>query len=65
MRLLKLSQEDIDAINGIHKDMTQKRLIDGATFVWFDDAIPGKGRTIMGWTVQEIGWEDEKGNWLV
>lgn len=58
-----LTDEEVDEINNLAGG-TPVRLIDSFPPLWFDNVIPGK-RTINGWTVQEFGWEDEEGNWLI
>ncbi|QSS65111.1 hypothetical protein I7I51_05952 [Histoplasma capsulatum] len=57
---VSLTDEEVGQINDVHKEIGQRRLIDSVGFVWGD--VPGKGRAIMGWTVQEMGWEDAEGN---
>jgi glycerol 2-dehydrogenase (NADP+) len=58
------TDKEMQEINSMHEKIGQRRLIDSVEMVWFDNLIPGKGRTILGWTVQEMGWEDEQGKSL-
>ena len=64
IRTVKLTAQEIEKINNMHREIGQLRLIDHVDRLWHDDAVPGKGRTFLGWTPQEIGWVDEKGTWL-
>ena len=64
LRLVDLSDEDVERINGAHR-------VDGVGRLRIADHIPdlrtevGGRRAIMHWTSADLGWEDEEGNWLV
>jgi hypothetical protein len=62
IRLAKLSEEDMLAINDAHLKIGKLRLADNIkSCITTDD----QGSTLfMGWTYAEIGWTDEKGTWL-
>ncbi|GMG37703.1 unnamed protein product [Aspergillus oryzae] len=62
-RLVRLTDLEIQEINSLHEEIGRTRLIDSVPQVWME--VPGKGKTIMGWTVQDIGWVDDKGECLV
>ncbi|KAE8402547.1 NADP-dependent oxidoreductase domain-containing protein [Aspergillus pseudonomiae] len=62
-RLAKLTDGEIQAINSLHEEIGRTWLIDFVPPVWME--VPGKGKTIMGWTVQELGWVDDRGECLV
>ncbi|KAE8322312.1 NADP-dependent oxidoreductase domain-containing protein [Aspergillus sergii] len=62
-RLARLTDREIQEINSLHEEIGRTRLIDSVSQVWME--VPGKGKTIMGWTVQEIGWVNDKGECLV
>jgi len=64
IRTIDLTDKEVDQINGVHREIGQVRLIENISFVWYEDAIPRKGKTIMGWTPQEMGWVDDRGTWL-
>lgn len=57
-----LTEEEVEQINNMHKQIGQRRLTDSVEFLWGD--APGKGYAIMGWTLQEMGWVDAEGNVL-
>ncbi|KAL1966988.1 hypothetical protein VTN77DRAFT_3732 [Rasamsonia byssochlamydoides] len=61
IRLVKLTPEEMDTMNQAHRTIRQFRISDH--ILQYD--VPGKGTTLLGWTNQEFGFEDEKGNWLV
>lgn len=67
IHLVSLTEEQVVQINNLHKSTFEKRLIDAceqlADGLWFN--TPGKGRTFYGWTVQDMGWEDQNGNSLI
>lgn len=63
IKLVTLSQEDIQLMNAVNEKIGKKRLADGIDFA--QGETPGKGPTLFGWTMQEFGWDDEKGNWAV
>ena len=65
LRLITLADDEVQRINDLHVELGQQRLMDLLAPFWSDDLIPGKGKTMKGWTVQEMGWEDAEGNWLV
>jgi glycerol 2-dehydrogenase (NADP+) len=61
IRLVTLTDKEMDILNRAHRTIRRLRLA---------DHIPGmkyeyEGRpTIMGWTAEDFGWEDSQGNWL-
>ncbi|KAE8361884.1 NADP-dependent oxidoreductase domain-containing protein [Aspergillus caelatus] len=62
-RLARLTDGEVQQINSLHEELGKTRLIDSVPQVWME--VPGKGNTVMGWTVQELGWVDDKGECLV
>jgi len=62
IRLVELSKEDVEKMDSAGDELGKLRLADGISFGIRED--PVKGTTLFGWTKQEFGWEDEKGNWL-
>ena len=66
LRTVRLTDEEVDKINNLATADGGKpeRLMDSVPFAWFDNVIPGK-KTLHGWTVQDLGWEDDEGNWLI
>ena len=46
----------------MYESVGPMQIIKASAGIWMD--IPGKGHTIMGWTVQEVGWVDEEGRFL-
>ena len=63
IKLVTLSEGDFERVNKASETIGRKRLADGLEFA--KGHVPGKGDTLLGWTLQEFGWEDERGNWLV
>ncbi|PGG95809.1 hypothetical protein AJ79_09869 [Helicocarpus griseus UAMH5409] len=63
LRPVALTGEEVEQINNMHKHIGQKRLMDSVGIFWGE--TPGKGKTLMGWTVQEMGWEDAEGKVLI
>ncbi|KAK2749988.1 hypothetical protein FQN55_002706 [Onygenales sp. PD_40] len=63
LRPVPLTDEEVEQMNRLHEEIREKRLIDAAPGVWGE--TEGKGRTLMGFTLQEMGWEDEEGRVLV
>lgn len=62
IRLVTLTDEEMETMNNAHRTVGKVRISDGITSLQYD--IPGKGVTLLGWTNQEFGFEDEQGNWL-
>lgn len=62
--LVPLTEKEVQQVNELHLSLGTVRLIDHVAFVWLDNVIPGKGKTIFGWTAQEMGWVDQEGNSL-
>ncbi|OGM40629.1 putative aldo-keto reductase [Aspergillus bombycis] len=62
-RLARLTDGEVQEINALHEEIGRTWLIDSVPPVWME--VPGKGKTIMGWTVQEVGWVDDRGECLV
>lgn len=59
--LFVLEDEDMARVNVAHKEIGLHRISDVHGLMWLDlDGV----RTLQGWTVQDLGWEDEHGNWL-
>ena len=62
IRLVELSEEEMDEMNDAHKTIKHLHLVDWIT------SIQGKRedgtQLVMGWTKEEFGWEDKEGNWL-
>lgn len=61
-RLSHLSQEDITRINKVYQTSGTMRIADVTAGLIRE--MPGGRKTILGWTPQDFGWEDENGNWL-
>jgi glycerol 2-dehydrogenase (NADP+) len=61
--LVSLAENEVLEINRFHEKAGRNMLIEHAPMGWID--IPGKGRTFMGWTCEEIGWKDSEGNCLI
>ncbi|KKZ61573.1 hypothetical protein EMCG_00556 [[Emmonsia] crescens] len=59
---VSLTEEEVEQISNMHKQIGHRRLTDSVEFLWGD--APGKGYAIMGWTLQEMGWVDAEGNVL-
>ncbi|WQF77162.1 Putative aldo/keto reductase, aldo-keto reductase, NADP-dependent oxidoreductase [Colletotrichum destructivum] len=59
--LVSLSEEEMDKINSAHQAIRHCRTADDnpRMEVWID----GK-KTVQGWTAEDLGWEDEQGNFL-
>ena len=55
IKLVKLSDEDVKAIDHVHEKLGKLRLA---------DAIMG-GYPLFGWSKQQFGFEDDKGTWLL
>ncbi|KAL9109731.1 MAG: hypothetical protein Q9227_005600 [Pyrenula ochraceoflavens] len=62
LRLVKLTDEDMETMNSAAEKVGKLRLMECAEVYWAE--IPGKGRCCFGWTKEDLGWEDEEGNWL-
>ncbi|KAE8161922.1 NADP-dependent oxidoreductase domain-containing protein [Aspergillus tamarii] len=62
-RLARLTDGEVQQINSLHEELGRTRLIDSVAQVWME--VPEKGNTVMGWTEQELGWVDGKGERLV
>ena len=62
LRPVRLTDDEITEINDLHQKVGQRRLIEAVEVLWGNTL--GKGKTLMGWTVQDLGWADEDGNWL-
>lgn len=62
IKLVKLSDEDMEILNQAYLKIGKMRLSDTIPGIQYE--MPGGKKTIMGWTKQEFGWEDEDGNWL-
>jgi glycerol 2-dehydrogenase (NADP+) len=62
IRLVELSEDEMNEMNNAHKTIKQIHLVDWIT------AIQGKRadgtQLVMGWTKEDFGWEDKEGNWL-
>jgi glycerol 2-dehydrogenase (NADP+) len=62
IRLVDLSEDEMEKMNNAHKTIKQIHLVDWIT------AILGKRadgtQLVMGWTKEDFGWEDKEGNWL-
>lgn len=61
-RLVTLTDEEVKEINSLYESVGPMQIIKASAGIWMD--IPGKGHTIMGWTVQEVGWVDDEGRFL-
>jgi glycerol 2-dehydrogenase (NADP+) len=62
IRLLELSEADSKKINEVHINSGTMRLADVTKGLLRE--TPEGGFTILGWTPEDFGWEDEAGNWL-
>jgi glycerol 2-dehydrogenase (NADP+) len=60
MRLITLSQAELSELNSVHES-ERVRLADHIPPL---QLLVGNKQTIRGWSRVEIGWEDEKGEWL-
>ena len=63
IRLVHLSDDDMDAMNRVGEKLGKVRLADDISFG--KGHVEGKGPVLFGWTKEEYGWEDNQGNWLV
>ncbi|KAL2864266.1 aldo/keto reductase [Aspergillus lucknowensis] len=61
IRLVTLDESEMDEINNAHQNICQLRIADGIKGLRGE--VGGK-KTILGWTVEDFGWEDAEGNWL-
>jgi glycerol 2-dehydrogenase (NADP+) len=61
IKLVTLTDKEMDAINNAHQTIGRLRLADNITRLWFE--VDGRP-TLQGWTNVDFGWEDEEGNWL-
>jgi len=61
IRLVRLEEGEMEALNQAHVKIGKTRLSDMIPGIQYE--VGGKS-TILGWTKEEFGWEDEKGNWL-
>lgn len=61
IRLVSLTDAEMDAINNAEKTIGRIRLADNLTPMQRE--FRGK-KTLMGWTAEDYGWEDSEGNWL-
>lgn len=52
----------MERMNAAHKEIGQLRLADAAPFQSKNEQ--GK-LMLMGWTLEDMGWEDARGNWLL
>jgi glycerol 2-dehydrogenase (NADP+) len=62
IRLVTLSDEEMEALNNLHKTVRRERLSDLSKSLQVE--VDGKV-TLQGWSKTDFGWEDEQGNWLV
>ncbi|KAI9898755.1 hypothetical protein N3K66_007115 [Trichothecium roseum] len=65
LRLVDLSDEDVETINGAHRVPGVGRLRIADHIPDLRTEVAGGRRAIMHWTSVDLGWEDEEGNWLV
>ncbi|CAI7569434.1 unnamed protein product [Penicillium pancosmium] len=63
-QLAELTEDEMQELNSFHEKAGRQRVTDEAFFDFGWKDTPGKGRTFMGWSVVDLGWEDEEGNWL-
>ena len=61
IRLVRLTDAEMDAINNAEKTIGRIRLADNIFAM--QEEFRGK-KTVMGWTAEDYGWEDSEGNWL-
>lgn len=61
IKLVMLTEDEIETINGAHDSITKYRIADTLDVLHVE--MDGK-RTMMGWSRVDFGWEDERGNWL-
>ncbi|KAH8666753.1 GCY protein [Xylariales sp. PMI_506] len=62
IKLVTLTDEEMEKINSAHQTIKRNRVSDGITRL----QITKNGKTtMMGWSNVDFGWEDEDGNWLV
>lgn len=62
IKLVTLSAEEVDKINRAQDTIKRQRLSNDIASMHIK--IDGK-TTFQKWTYQEVGWEDENGQWLV
>lgn len=62
IKLVELSDSEMQEINEAHKNIVSIRLADG---IKGNRQVINGQDTLLGWTKQDFGWEDENGNWLV
>lgn len=61
IKLVTLDDEDMARINDAQSTIKKFRIADNITSLWME--MDGKP-TMQGWSVVDLGWEDEQGNWL-
>ncbi|KAL4926657.1 aldo/keto reductase [Aspergillus undulatus] len=61
IKLVTLDKEEMDEINQAQHTIGRVRIADSISAI--RKVVDGKS-TILGWTVQDFGWEDAQGNWL-
>lgn len=61
IRLVRLTEDEMDAINNAQTTIGRVRLANGIGALTRDYK---NKTTIMGWTSEDFGWEDSEGNWL-
>lgn len=62
IKLVTLTDEEMDKISNAHKTISRYRISDHIDRIW----VEMDGRKLMqGWSNVDAGWEDEEGNWLV
>lgn len=62
IRLVRLEEDEMEALNQVHVTIGKLRLSDSIPANQY--VLPGGKKTILGWTKTEFGWEDDQGNWL-
>jgi glycerol 2-dehydrogenase (NADP+) len=62
IKLVELSDDEMEELNTAEKTVGRMRLSD--TIPGIQYKMPDGRDTILGWTTQEFGWENEEGEWL-
>lgn len=61
IKLVTLSDEEIDTINKAQDTIKKYRIAEGIQSL--KGEVDGK-LALSGWTMEDFGWEDAEGNWL-
>ena len=64
IRLVALSKEEMHTVDESHKSIGLIRLSNITPGLLMYPAYLGGKETVLGWTNEELGWEDVEGNWI-